>query len=865
MALTAHEYGEHLLALLPRGRAWTRLEGSTLRRLAEGIGAELAEVDARAVTLRDEVDPYRTSELLSDWERVLGLPDPCLERPLTVAERRATVLAKLSSTGGQSPAYFRAVALALGFDVEVVEFRRFTAGSRCTDALHGEDWLHVWAIRTSLDTVRPFRCTSACTEPLRAWGNDTLECALEALKPAHSLLLFEYVPDADPAHLIWIYLDDPYPLQAYLDVFGWPEGEGEGFDYRFPQTPVIDSLIASGVRFRRAHTAPVCSPGRASFALGVHSDLHGLGTVTTLANSGDLAEINDPGYERQPLAAKLAAAETPPLRGRVGKIHLGNDIATEGGSGFAIIDRIGPWTHYEVTRANHNNPPYPEGESSGNYYSFRKSVNGAEEDVLGDYSTEHWLNRARAWVTTVPHTSTPVFLDVQLNAVHSPFDEPPAEAVYTEWYLTGSPTAFKRQMAMMEATDYYLGRFLEQLPPDFLERATIVLMADNGPDETVMRSGRDDHAMDYGETWNALLDSSEKRVKGSLFREGTLATLVVSGPGLHAPGSVSDEPVHVVDVHATVLDYFGASDPARIDGVSLLGHLREGTAVPRYRGATFSAYYSPNGDWRAIEPAATTWSAATNYSPGTEVNYLGLVYECLVASGPANGGAIEPGSSGSSTEWGRVRLRAFALEADVLDSPGGPDFNGRFAILRALGMPDRVWHLWRADGSPVHPFQLPGEQIPPIGDQRLTAISTRMQAWLEEALERYPGPRDALEIRSAAGVRSTIPTAAGRIPHRTASLVVGGVAATLAPGDFPGSLAFSQADKVGGSLLLQALIPARDRLPIRDQVARTGYQPLAGGDYDLYSAAGVLGGLIVDAAGVTVTDEAGDDGSLPLA
>lgn len=866
MGLSAEQYGEHILALLPRGRAWTREEGSVLRALAEGLGLELAAVDLRAETLRQEVDPFRTSALLADWERVLGLPDPCIGRVLTVDERRALVLARLAARGGQSRTFYQGLAASLGFEVQIVEHPIWRCTSRCDEPINTEEWAHTWSVRAPLDTITVFRCTSPCDQPLRSWGNDALECAIERVAPAHTHLLFEYIPDPEPQHLIWIYIDDPYPLQAYVDVLGWPEGEGEGYDHRFPQTPVIDSLIASGVRFRRAQTAPVCSPGRASFALGVHADQHGMGTVPTPELSDGLAEINDPGYEHPTLAEKLAAAATPPLIGRVGKVHLGLDGEDEGGSGFAIMDRLGPVTHYEVTRANHNNAPYPEGMDSGNYYAFKKSVNGALEDVLGDYSTKHWLERARAWVTQIPFTGSRVLLDVQLNAVHSPFDEPPPESVYTEWYLTGSPTAFKRQMAMMESTDFYLGQFLDSLPPEFLQSATIVLMADNGPDETVMRSGRDDHGMVYGETWDGLLDSSEKRVKGSLFREGILATMIVSGPGLHEPGRVSDEPVHVVDVHETVLRYFNVVDEARTDGVSLLGHLYQGTPIPRYRGAQFSAYYAPNGDHTTIEAAATTWSASVNYSPGTEVNHLGLVYGCLVASGPGNGGAIEPGSAGSATEWVRLRIRSYALEADITDSPGGPDFNGRFAILRKLGMPDRVWHLFRVDGSPVHPYQLPGEEIPPIGDNRLTSIATRMTAWLDEAIERYPGRRDCIEIRDENDVRATLSPTDGRFPIVSETGVQGWLAATFEDGDIPGRAVIRTEKDIDATLLLAACIPANNRLPILSETGAQGYQELNdSGGFDLFTESGILGSLLVGAGGVTITDEADQAGYLPLA
>lgn len=192
---TAAEYLEQLKTLLPPGQAFPREAGTTLHDLLDGMSIELARVDGRGEALPAEANPLSTNELLSDWERVSGLPDKCsgyLEE--TLQGRRSALLTKLSSTGGQSPAYFIGLAESLGYTVTIEVFRPFRVGmSRAGDALTNGSWIFTWLIRAPEVTVTSFRVgRSAVGERLRTWGNDTLECKLNQLKPAHTIALFAY-------------------------------------------------------------------------------------------------------------------------------------------------------------------------------------------------------------------------------------------------------------------------------------------------------------------------------------------------------------------------------------------------------------------------------------------------------------------------------------------------------------------------------------------------------------------------------------------------------------------------------------------------------------------------------------------------
>lgn len=183
-----------LLALLPTGPVWPRQDGSTLARSCAGVAAIAGRLQARAVGLLVDAFPATALELLPEWEATLGLPDRCAGAATTLQQRRAQVTARLTAQGGQSVPYLVAQAAALGYAVTVEEFVPARAGLlRAGQPLSGEAWAHTLRIRAPAVTVTRFRAgRSAAGEPLAAWGNAALECALRRLRPAHTVLLFAY-------------------------------------------------------------------------------------------------------------------------------------------------------------------------------------------------------------------------------------------------------------------------------------------------------------------------------------------------------------------------------------------------------------------------------------------------------------------------------------------------------------------------------------------------------------------------------------------------------------------------------------------------------------------------------------------------
>lgn len=152
----ARDYTSEFQALLPSGAAWPRDASSVSAEVARGLTAEFARVDERAAQLLLEMDPRTTTELIEDWERIAGLPDPCAAfAPTTIEGRRAAVVARFigRGAGGPSVPFLIDLIVALGYDRDDIIVRRFhlppfSCESACTDALNPDEvgWPFAWEV-----------------------------------------------------------------------------------------------------------------------------------------------------------------------------------------------------------------------------------------------------------------------------------------------------------------------------------------------------------------------------------------------------------------------------------------------------------------------------------------------------------------------------------------------------------------------------------------------------------------------------------------------------------------------------------------------------------------------------------------------
>lgn len=192
--MQANDYLGQIQALLPPGPAWAFEADAVLLRQSAALAESFARVDVRSVNVLAEADPRQTFELLPEWERDLGLPDKCsVQSGLTLADRRDSVVAKYVATGGQSPAYFIGIAKALGYpSASITQYKPRRCGRRFNTLYGGIDWAHVWQLNLPAQKITQRVSGSPFGERYRVWGDAALECTINRLKPAHTLVKFKY-------------------------------------------------------------------------------------------------------------------------------------------------------------------------------------------------------------------------------------------------------------------------------------------------------------------------------------------------------------------------------------------------------------------------------------------------------------------------------------------------------------------------------------------------------------------------------------------------------------------------------------------------------------------------------------------------
>lgn len=194
---TVQDYTGALLSLLPRGRVWPKDPDSAQAKLMAGLAPSFQRLDARAQTLLVDAFPATTTELLPEWESSLGLPDPCDGPGQTVDQRRAQVLNKFVSAGGQSVAYFVGVLTRLGYpDATITQYAPFRVGiDHVGFPIHGLEWAYHWTINLPNLSVFWFLVgISTVPGPLFSISDQAVFCVIDDLKPAHTTVDFTNNP-----------------------------------------------------------------------------------------------------------------------------------------------------------------------------------------------------------------------------------------------------------------------------------------------------------------------------------------------------------------------------------------------------------------------------------------------------------------------------------------------------------------------------------------------------------------------------------------------------------------------------------------------------------------------------------------------
>ncbi len=376
----------------------------------------------------------------------------------------------------------------------------------------------------------------------------------------------------------------PNIVLVLADDQGWGE---TGYNrHPYLQTPVLDEMSASGLRFDRFYAAaPNCSPTRTSILTGRHPNRSGVFSPnhTTRPEEITVAQIlTDAGYRT----------------GHFGKWHVG-----------------------AVKAASPTNPArmgYEEYLAHDNFFELDPplSRNGADPEIIQGESSEICVDAAISFLERVRgEGDAPFFVTLWFGSPHSPYQALPADAAL---YDDVPGRDLGNRFAEITAMDRALGRFRQVLQTMGEAEDTLLwYMSDNGV--TVEGIPQDQRGGLFNGGWRGH--------KGSLYEGGLRVPSIIEWPAvIQTPRSTSIRAV-TTDVLATLLALLDLEhpDPGRPSDSVDLSPLIEGQGVTERPGPIGFWRYNRGpeaGNERWMDPELTRGTTPTVRNPGIDfVNF----------------------------------------------------------------------------------------------------------------------------------------------------------------------------------------------------------------------------------------------------
>jgi len=356
-----------------------------------------------------------------------------------------------------------------------------------------------------------------------------------------------------------------------IDDMGWKDVGFNGSS--FFETPEIDKLAASGMRFTNAYAAcPVCSPTRASIMTGKYPARLGITNFLpgkhTLPHSRMIAPLSKQflPLEETTIAEELKAQGY--VTAAIGKWHLGGPQYYPEKQGFDInvggTDSGSPKSHFFPQWTG--NPPI--------------------ESTQGAYLADALTDAAEDFIQK--HAQSPFFLYLAHYGVHIPLE---ARKDYLPHFANSAdpknPQHNATYAAMVKSIDDSVGRVVRRVAQEGLAENTVfIFMSDNGGLASAEYKGQTP-------TSNAPL----KAGKGFLYEGGIREPLCIVWPGVVKPGSISNDPMISTDFYPTIAEIAGIRKVIGYprDGVSLVPTLKAGAPVKRDALYWHYPHYSNQG------------------------------------------------------------------------------------------------------------------------------------------------------------------------------------------------------------------------------------------------------------------------------
>jgi arylsulfatase A-like enzyme len=366
----------------------------------------------------------------------------------------------------------------------------------------------------------------------------------------------------------------PHILYILSDDQGWKDVGFHGSDIK---TPNLDRLAKTGAQLEQYYAHPMCTPSRAALMTGRYPYRYGLQTAV-IPSAGTYGLATDEWL--MPQALKEVGYKTA----IVGKWHLGH------------ADR----KYWPLQRGF----DYQYGPILGEIDYFTHSAHGTV-----DWYRNNQLVKEEGYVTTLlgqdaakliqeHDPQTPLFLYLAFTAPHTPYQAPQE---YLDRYKSITDPNRRAYAAMISAMDDEIGRVLAALDKRGMRDNTlIVFQSDNGGPRSANVTGEASTSGSIPADNGPFRDG-----KASNYEGGTRVVALANWPKYIKPGSMVNQPMHIVDWYPTFAGLAGAKpDPKKpLDGMNIWPALTGGKIAIRnevvYGIEPFRAALR-QGDWKLV-------------------------------------------------------------------------------------------------------------------------------------------------------------------------------------------------------------------------------------------------------------------------
>lgn len=330
------------------------------------------------------------------------------------------------------------------------------------------------------------------------------------------------------------------------------------------ETPVIDSLAKTGLRFANAHAQPLCTNTRLQIMTGLHNNRNWLYFGILPSDSKTIGHyMQDAGYKTC-IAGKwqLQSYDPPDYPGSEKRRGTGMHPKDAGFDQYSLFHSL----HTEDKGSRYADPTWLE--------------DGKLKNAEGKYGPDMWVDYINEFVTK--EKDGPFFVYYPMALPHWPMTPSPDSERWKDPALRHEADTVNFK-SMVEYMDKSVGKIVAHLDKEGLREDTIVIFySDNGTHQKIT-----------SETKSGTVAGG----KGLPTNAGTHVPLIVNCPGRVRVG-VENVLVDSTDFIPTVFEAGGHALLAdrKLDGISFFDRLvHEDSTVPA-REAIYS-FYDPRPGW----------------------------------------------------------------------------------------------------------------------------------------------------------------------------------------------------------------------------------------------------------------------------